>query len=66
MFGVWDSRNTQAKRPRLVASTIRAYDVRLNTRSAVYIPPLDYAAEDVFSEEDKTKAERDAKNPLVS
>lgn len=65
VFGVWDSRNTQAKRPRLVASTIRAYDVRLNTRSAVYVPPLDYAALDVFSEEEKTKAERDAKNPLA-
>ncbi len=65
VFGVWDSRNTQAKRPRLVASTIRAYDVRLNTRSAVYIPPLDYAAEEVFSEDEKAKAERDAKNPLA-
>lgn len=28
VFGVWDSRDTQAKAPRLVASTIRAYDVR--------------------------------------
>jgi CRISPR-associated protein Csb1 len=65
VFGVWDSRNTQAKRPRLVASTIRAYDVRLNTRSAVYIPPIDYAALDVFSDEEKAKAERDAKNPLA-
>jgi CRISPR-associated protein Csb1 len=65
VFGVWDSRNTQAKRPRLVASTIRAYDVRLNTRSAVYVPPMDYAAEEVFSEEEKAKAERDAKNPLA-
>ncbi|MFO0843667.1 MAG: type I-U CRISPR-associated RAMP protein Csb1/Cas7u [Gemmataceae bacterium] len=65
VFGVWDSRNTQAKRPRLVSSTIRAYDVRMNTRSAVYIPPLDYAALDVFSEEERAKAERDAKNPLA-
>lgn len=65
VFGVWDSRNTQAKRPRLVASTIRAYDVRLNTRSAVYIPPVDYASQEVFSEEEKSKAERDAKNPLA-
>jgi CRISPR-associated protein Csb1 len=65
VFGVWDSRNTQAKRPRLVASTIRAYDVRLNTRSAVYIPPLDYAAEEVFSEDEKKKAEGDKKNPLA-
>jgi CRISPR-associated protein Csb1 len=65
VFGVWDSRNTQAKRPRLVSSTIRAYDVRLNTRSAVYVPPMDYAAEEVFSEDEKAKAEKDAKNPLA-
>lgn len=65
VFGVWDSRNTQAKRPRLVSCTIRAYDVRLNTRSAVYVPPMDYAAEDVFSEDEKAKAEKDAKNPLA-
>lgn len=65
VFGVWDSRNTQAKRPRLVSSTIRAHDVRMNTRSAVYVPPMDYAAEEVFSEEEKSKAERDAKNPLA-
>src|SRR5690606_10974288 len=38
VFGVWDSRDTQAKVPRLLASTIRAYDVRKLTRSAQYIP----------------------------
>ncbi len=65
VFGVWDSRNTQAKRPRLVASTVRAFDVRLNTRSAVYVPPMDYASQDVFSEDEKSKAEKDAKNPLA-
>lgn len=65
VFGVWDSRNTQAKRPRLVSSTIRAFDVRLNTRSAVYVPPLDYAALEVFSEEEKAKAEGNASNPLA-
>ena len=27
VFGAWDSRDTQAKLPRLIASTIRAYDV---------------------------------------
>ena len=42
VFGVWDSRNTQAKLPRLVASTIRAYDVRRGTRSAQYIPATEY------------------------
>lgn len=36
VFGVWDSRGTQAKAPRLIASTIRAYDVKRLTRSAQY------------------------------
>lgn len=65
VFGVWDSRNTQAKLPRLVASTIRAFNVRELKRGAVYIPPVDYSALDVFSEEDKKKAEGDPKNPLA-
>jgi CRISPR-associated protein Csb1 len=42
VFGAWDSRDTQAKLPRLVASTIRAYDVDVLTRSAQYNPPIDY------------------------
>lgn len=42
VFGAWDSRDTQAKLPRLVASTIRAFDVMKLTRSAQYIPPVDY------------------------
>ncbi len=42
MFGAWNSRDTQAKLPRLVASTIRAYDVIELTRSAQYNPPVDY------------------------
>lgn len=64
VFGVWDSRDTQAKLPRLIASTVRAYDVRKLTRSATYIAPFDYASADVFSEEEKQKAEGDDKNPL--
>ncbi len=42
VFGVWDSRDTQAKLPRLIASTIRAFDVRRLTRSAQYIPATTY------------------------
>lgn len=42
VFGAWDSRDTQVKLPRLVASTIRAYDVTELTRSAHYNPPIDY------------------------
>lgn len=65
VFGVWDSRDTQAKLPRLVASTIRAFDVRKLGRGAVYTPPIDYSALDVFSEEDKQKAESNNKSPIA-
>jgi len=65
VFGVWDSRDTQAKLPRLVSSTIRAFDVKRLKRSAQYNPPVDYSSLDVFSEEDKAKAEGDTKNPLA-
>ncbi len=65
VFGVWDSRDTQAKLPRLIASTIRAFDVKRLKRSAQYNPPLDYASQNVFSEEDKAKAEGDTKSPLA-
>jgi CRISPR-associated protein Csb1 len=65
VFGVWDSRDTQAKLPRLLASTIRAFGVQRLTRGAQYNPPLNYAELDVFSEEDKAKAEGDTKNPLA-
>jgi CRISPR-associated protein Csb1 len=65
VFGVWDSRDTSAKLPRIVQSIVRAWDVDELTRSAVYAPPVDYAALEVFSEEDKAKAEGDLKNPLA-
>lgn len=45
VFGSWDSRGTQAKAPRVVSSIIRAYDVEQITRSAQYVPPLDYTPE---------------------
>jgi CRISPR-associated protein Csb1 len=68
VFGVWNSRGQQGnqdKRPRLVASSIRAFNVRRLTRGAVYVPPLDYSLLDVFSEEDKAKAEGNNKSPLA-
>ena len=64
VFGVWDSRDTQAKLPRLISSTVRAYDVRRLTRSATYFAPVDYSADNIFTEEEKQKAEGDSKNPL--
>lgn len=65
VFGVWDSRDTQAKLPRLLASTIRAFGIQKLRRGAQYNPPLNYAELDVFSEEDKAKAEGDKKSPLA-
>lgn len=65
VFGVWDSRDTQAKLPRLVQSVIRAWDVDVLTRSAQYNPPLDYSSLDVFSDVDKAKQEGDPKSPLA-
>jgi CRISPR-associated protein Csb1 len=65
VFGVWDSRDTQAKLPRVVQSVIRAWDVSELKRSAQYTPALDYAALGAFSEEDKQRAEGKAESPLA-
>jgi CRISPR-associated protein Csb1 len=59
VFGVWDSRDTQAKLPRLVASTIRAFNVRRLTRSAQFIPAAEYVTEKLL-DEPPDKATRDA------
>lgn len=36
VFGAWDSRGTQVKIPRLIDSTIRAYDIRQASRNGQY------------------------------
>lgn len=55
VFGVWDSRDTQAKAPRLLAASVRAFDVDTLTRSAQYNPALAYVEEGLLDEtEDKT------------
>jgi CRISPR-associated protein Csb1 len=58
VFGVWDSRDTQAKLPRLVQSVIRAWDVDRLTRSAQYTPTVDYKALSVFDEQEIEQAEK--------
>ncbi len=63
VFGVWDSRDTQAKLPRILQSVIRAEDVMELTRSAQYNPAIDYAEAETFSEDEKKKAEGSAKSP---
>jgi CRISPR-associated protein Csb1 len=50
VFGVWDSRETQAKLPRLIDSKIRAYNVRKLTRSAQYNPAVEYVKEELLPE----------------
>lgn len=59
VFGVWDSRDTQAKLPRLVASTIRAFDVKRLKRSAQYNPSTDYIG-DKLLEDTTDKKVKDA------
>lgn len=59
VFGAWDSRDTQAKLPRLIASTIRAFDVRRLTRSAQYVPATEYV-EDALLEEPTDEKTRKA------
>lgn len=65
VFGVWDSRDTHTKLPRIVQSVIRAWNVDPLKRSAQYNPALDYAALEVFSDEEKQKAEGKAESPLA-
>jgi len=58
VFGVWDSRDTHAKLPRLIASTIRAFDVKKLRRYAQFVPAVDYVAEGILQEpEDLRDAE---------
>lgn len=59
VFGVWDSRDTQAKLPRLVSSTIRAFDVRRLTRSAQFVPAVEYIERELLEDTDDKKT-RDA------
>jgi CRISPR-associated protein Csb1 len=59
VFGAWDSRDTQAKVPRIVASTIRAFNVRPLTRSAQFVPAASYV-DDGLLDEPADKATKDA------
>ncbi len=59
IFGVWDSRDTQAKLPRLIASTIRAFNVQRLTRSAQFNPATEFVNNGLL-EEPGDKAAKDA------
>ena len=65
VFGVWDSRDTLVKIPRVVQSTIRAEDVSELRRSAQYNPPVDYAELDVFTETEQATSADNPKSRLA-
>lgn len=65
VFGVWDSRDTQAKLPRLVSSTIRAYNVRELKRSAQYVPAVEYVALKLIEEPDKKTEDAYSKRGFI-
>ncbi len=50
IFGMWDSRATGVKVPRLINSIIRGYDVLEYRRSAQYFSAIDYEAASVAAE----------------
>ena len=61
LFGAWDSRDTGVKIPRLLQSVIRAWRVSRLTRSAQFVPALDYESLDVIGDEaSMKKAEKSA------
>jgi len=45
IFGLWDSRESHVKVPRIVQSVIRAWDVSVLRHAVNYVPPIDYRAE---------------------
>lgn len=58
VFGMWDSRATGVKVPRLINSVIRAYDVFEYRRSAQYFAATDYAAAGVAGEKEEERLKK--------
>ena len=56
LFGCWDSRESQVKLPRIIRSTIRAYNVYPLTRAAQYFAPVKH-----YDEVGVEKAQMDKK-----
>jgi CRISPR-associated protein Csb1 len=66
VFGVWDSRDTQAKVPRLISSTIRAFNVRKLTRSAQFNPATEFVKDNLLDEPaDKTTKDAYAERGFI-
>ena len=64
LYGVWDSRSTQTKLQRIIKASVRAFNVRKQTKSATYNPAVNYVHVGAIKEElDKGEGES---NPLSS
>lgn len=50
LFGVWDSRGTQVKLPRIIKSEIRATNVEKLTKSAQFNPAIDFIQSEAIDE----------------
>jgi len=61
LFGVWDSRETQVKIPRMIRSEIRAFNVDLVHRAMQYKAPVDYVKEGLLTEEELEQKVKDTK-----
>ena len=64
VFGLWDSRGTQVKLPRIISSVIRAYDIDRFSRSAQYFTPVNYRNDELLGEYDNDKKEKEARSSL--
>ena len=64
VFGLWDSRGTGIKLPRIISSVIRAYDIDRFSRSAQYITPVNYRNKELLGEYGNDKKEKDARSKL--
>ena len=58
VFGVWDSRDTQAKLPRVIASSVRAFDVTVLRRSAQFNPSAEYVTDKLLDEPTDTATKK--------
>lgn len=59
VFGVWDSRGSGVKLPRILKSEIRGWNVERLTRSAQFNPAVNYVNEDLLSKQDLADAQKD-------
>ncbi len=58
VFGVWDSRASGVKLPRILQSVIRGWNVERLTRSAQFNPAVSYEKEGLLTKADREDAEK--------